>query len=111
MLFNLVFANNTILSCFFYFFLITDLYFLSPAAIAKSFNPIAELVIATGIPDKETKAEIEIHAAIVEAKMRSVQYNLELYKSFCAFYSSIDFPLFFSSTYFFVSSIFLNLNS
>ena len=31
--FNLDFANNTILSCFFFFFLIIDLYFLIPAAI------------------------------------------------------------------------------
>ena len=56
MLFNLDFANNTILSCFFFFFLIIDLYFLIPAAIAQIFNPIAELVIPIGIPSKETKA-------------------------------------------------------
>ena len=33
-LFNLDFANNTILSCFFLFFLIIELYFLIPAVIA-----------------------------------------------------------------------------
>ena len=32
-LFNLHFANNHILSCFFFSFLITDLYFLNPAEI------------------------------------------------------------------------------
>ena len=34
------------------------------------FNPIAELVIPKGIPSKEAKAEIEIHPAIVEDKIR-----------------------------------------
>ena len=50
MLFNLDFANNAILSCLFFFFLIIDLYFLIPAAIAQIFNPIAELVMPTGLP-------------------------------------------------------------
>ena len=44
-LFNLDFANSTILSCFFFFFLIIDLYFLIPVVIAQIFNPIAEFVI------------------------------------------------------------------
>ena len=69
MLFNLDFANNPIL-CIFFFFLIIDLYFLIPAAIAQIFNPIAELVIPIGIPIKEAKAESEIHPVIVEAKIR-----------------------------------------
>ena len=34
MLFNLDFANDTILLCFFLFYLIIDLYFLISAAIA-----------------------------------------------------------------------------
>ena len=67
MLFNLAFANNTILSCIFFFLLIIDLYFLIPAAIAQIFNPITELVIPIGIPSKEAKAEIEIHPVIAEA--------------------------------------------
>ena len=66
LLFNLDFPNNTILSCFFFFFLIIDLYFLIPAAIAQIFYPFAELVI----PSKEAKAKIEIHPVIVEAKRR-----------------------------------------
>ena len=57
MLFNLDFANNTILSCFF-FFLTIDLYFLIIAVIEQVFNPIAELVIPIGIPIKEVKSEI-----------------------------------------------------
>ena len=68
MLFNLDFANNIILLCF--FFLIIDLYFLIPAAIAHIFNPIAELVIPLGVPIREAKAEIEIHLVNVEAKIR-----------------------------------------
>ena len=44
MLFNLDFANNTILSCFLFFFLIIDLYFLIPAGIALIFNSIAEFL-------------------------------------------------------------------
>ena len=63
MLFNLEFANNTILSRFFFIFLIIDLYFLVPAVIA-------DIVISIGIPSKETKAEIEIHPVIAEAKIR-----------------------------------------
>ena len=44
MLFNLDFANNTILSCFLFFFLIIDLYLLIPAGIALIFNSIAEFL-------------------------------------------------------------------
>ena len=65
MLFNLDFANKTILLCFFLFFLIIDLYFLIPAGIAQNFNPIAELVIPIGIQTKEAKGEIETHPVIV----------------------------------------------
>ena len=70
MLFHLDFANNTILSCFFFFFLIIDLYFLIRAAIAQIFNPVAELVIPVGISSKEAKAKSGIHPVIVEAKIR-----------------------------------------
>ena len=69
MVFNLAFANNTILSFLFFFFLIIDLY-LIPVVIAYIFNPIAKLVIPTGIPSKEAKAEIEIHPVIAESKIR-----------------------------------------
>ena len=69
MLFNLDFVNITILLCFF-FFLIIDLCFLIPAAIAQIFNPIAELVILIGITIKEKKGKIEMHPVIVEVKIR-----------------------------------------
>ena len=74
MAFNLDFANNTILSCFFFFFLIIDLHFLIPAAIAQIFSPIAKLVIAIGILSKEAKAESKIDPVIVEAKIS--QYSV-----------------------------------
>ena len=70
MLFNLDFANNTILSYLFFFFLITTLYFLVPAVITQISNPIDELVIHTRIPTKEAKAEIETHPVIIESKIR-----------------------------------------
>ena len=44
-----------------FFFLIIDLYFLTPAVIAQIFNSTPELVILIGIPRKEGKAETEIH--------------------------------------------------
>ena len=66
MLFDLDFANNNTLSCFFYFFLIIDLYFLIPAVITQIFNKITELVITIGIPTKEAKTEVETHPVIEE---------------------------------------------
>ena len=53
--FHLDFANNTILSCFFFFFII-DLCFLILAVIPQIFTPTAELVIATN----EANTEIEL---------------------------------------------------
>ena len=70
MLFNLVFANNTVLSYFFFFFLINDSYFFIPAIIAQIFNPISEIVIPIGRPSKESKEEVKIHPVIAEAKIR-----------------------------------------
>ena len=54
----------------FLFFLINDLYVLISAVIAQIFNPLAELVIPTGIPSKEAKLEIEVHLVTTEAKIR-----------------------------------------
>ena len=64
-LFNLDFAKNIILSCFFFFFLIIGLYLLISVEI---FNTTAKLVVLVEIPIKETKTEIEIHPVNVEAK-------------------------------------------
>ena len=70
MLFKLVFGNNTMLSCFFYFFLVIELYFLIREVIAHIFNPIAESVIPVGIQNKEVKVEIGTHSVTAEAKVR-----------------------------------------
>ena len=69
MLFNSDFCKHTILSCFLFFFLIIDLYFLIPAVIAQIFNLTGELVIPieTKEATKEAKAEMETHPVIVEA--------------------------------------------
>ena len=80
-------------------FLIFDLFFLIPAAIAQIFHPIEKLVIYIVIPSQEAKAEIEINPVIEEAK-KSVQCNLELSKPYCAFYSSIEFALFLEGSHF-----------
>ena len=61
-LFNLDFADENILSCF--FFLIIDLYFLMPEVVTHNFSLNAELVISIGIPTKEAKAEMETHPVI-----------------------------------------------
>ena len=70
MLFNFVFANSTTLSCFFFFFLIIDLYFLIPAVIAQIFNLIAKFVIPLEIKSKEAKVEMEIYPVTAETKIR-----------------------------------------
>ena len=70
MVFNLVFANNTILSRFFFFLLIINLYFLIPAFITQIIILAAQLVIPTGIPAKEAKTEIETYPVTVEAKIK-----------------------------------------
>ena len=68
MVFHLDFANNTILSCFFFFFWMGI--FLIPSVIAPIFNPITEVIIPIGIPIKDLMTEIEIHPVIGEAKIR-----------------------------------------
>ena len=47
-LFNLDYAKDTILSRFFSFLLIIDLYILITTVIAQMFSPIAELIIPIG---------------------------------------------------------------
>ena len=66
---EIYFVSNTILICFFLFFLFIDLYFLIPVVIIKIFNPIAELVIPIGILTKEAKAEMEGQPVLVEIQI------------------------------------------
>ena len=54
-----------------FLFLFLDYWLLILAAIAQIFNPIAELVVPIRTTNKEAKEEIEIHPAIVEAKIRN----------------------------------------
>ena len=72
MVFNLVFANNTISSCFFLFFLIMNLYFLIPEVIAQIFNPTAALTMPLGIPNKEAKVEMETDPVTTEIEKKLV---------------------------------------
>ena len=76
------------------FYLIIGLYFLIPAVIAQIFNPTAELVMYTGIPTKEGKAEIETHPVTAEVEKVTFQYDLKSCKPFCSSYSSIHLGLF-----------------
>ena len=79
-MFRLVFAGNTILSRFFFFFLDIDLYFLIPAVLAHIFNPSAELSLLIGMSTKKAKLEIETHPVTTEA-------NISKCSNFCASYS------------------------
>ena len=65
---NIVFPNNTILSCFCFFFLMIYLHFLIPGVITQFFLVAAELVTPAGLPTKEAKAEIETYPVTVEAR-------------------------------------------
>ena len=56
---------------FLFVFLIIDLYFLIPAVIAQTFNPVAESVVLIGKLIKEAKVKMERHPVIVKAKIRN----------------------------------------
>ena len=59
MLFNYVFASNTILSCYSFFLLIINLYFFIVAVIARTLNSIAEIVIFKTTSSKEVQAKLK----------------------------------------------------
>ena len=98
MLFNLDYASNIILSGFFFFFLIINLYSLIPAVIAQIFNPIAELVILIGIPRKDANKKLEIHALNVEAKIRKCSVWFRVVQTFLCFLLINSFCTTFSRT-------------
>ena len=58
---------------FLFSFRYIELYFLIAAAIAQIFNPIAELVMFIGIPNKEAKTEMETHP-VFEPKIKCSKY-------------------------------------
>ena len=64
MRFNLFFVDNTIVSCFIFFFFLIELKHLIDAVIAQFLNTTAELAILIEIPTKEEKWEIETHPVI-----------------------------------------------
>ena len=68
MVFNLIVANNTIFSCFFFVFFIIHLYFLIAAVITQFSIVATELAIPSRIPNKEAKEEIETRPVRAEAK-------------------------------------------
>ena len=57
-------------SCFFFFFLIINLYILILAIIAQMFTPITELIISLEIWFKKAKSEMEIHTVTAKTKLR-----------------------------------------
>ena len=65
---TLVFTDNTISSCFFFFFLIIDLYSLILAIIAQTFNHVVELIFPLKISTKDSKAEMEMHTVTAKLK-------------------------------------------
>ena len=93
-LFNLAFACNTVLSCFFFFFLIIDLHFLIPAVIAKIFIATAELAIPTGTLTKEANSEIETQPLTAKTNQENVPSNSKTYTLFYAFCSLNHYVLF-----------------
>lgn len=68
LLFNLVFADKTILSGFFSFSLLIALCFLIPVVIGQIFNSTGELAISIGVPAIEIKVKIETHPVVAETK-------------------------------------------
>ena len=68
MVFNVAFANNIILLCFFVFFEIIDVYFLNHVVNLQIFNPTAECAITIGTYNNEAYAEIETHTLATETK-------------------------------------------
>ena len=81
----LVFDSNTILLCFFLFFLIINLYFSIPAVVAQIFNPTVKLAIPIGIPTKEAKAEVETHQVITETKTTDILMSFKDVQFFVCF--------------------------
>ena len=58
-----------------FWFLDFVLLHFNPAVAAQISNPNVELVIPTGIPTKQAKAEMETYSVNVETRIVSVQYH------------------------------------
>ena len=92
--FNIGFGSKTISSCFFFFILIIDLYFLIPAVITEMFFVNAELVVPTGITNKEARAEIETHLVTVESKISKCSVYFRILQTFLCFLFIYSFCFF-----------------
>ena len=91
MLLSLVLANNTILSCLVFFFVIIDLYSLISPVITQIFDPIVELVVPTGVSNKEAKSKWNHIQYLYRIKLESIQYKVPQisYASFSSIYFSL----------------------
>ena len=74
---SLVFGNNTILSCFLFFFVyfLDNIYLLLPEVIEQIFNPTTEIIIPTGTAPNEANAENKTKPLIAESKQENIQSN------------------------------------
>ena len=86
------------------YFLIVDLYVLIPSVTANVFSPNAEIIMLTGTPCKEAKAEVETYPVTAEDKISkcSIQFKvlqtflfLLVINSFCFIFSDPLFHLYF----------------
>ena len=93
-LFTLNFANNTILSCFYFFLLIIDFYFWLAAVITQICNLVSELVIPIGILTKEAKAKMEAHPVTVDIEICKCSISFKTSQTFYASHSLIHSDLF-----------------
>ena len=84
MAFDLVFANNSILSYFF-------LSFLIPAVVVEIFNLTVELAIPARIPTKEAKSEIKTNLVFVKAKLIKCSIYFKIGKTLFLFLLNISF--------------------
>ena len=66
---DFVFPSNTVLSCFFFSFLIINLYFLIPAVVTQIFIPTAEHVMPAETQTNYANAEIETQPVAVETNI------------------------------------------
>ena len=64
-----LFVTNSILSCFFFFFLTKGLYLFIPAIIKEISIAIAELAILTGIPTNKARAEVKTYPVTSETRI------------------------------------------
>ena len=88
-------------------YILIDLYFAIPEVIMEMFILTAELVIPTGTQINEANAGIETQRVTAESKISTFSTQFKYVSSY-TFYSLNNFLS--SKKYYFVSSIFVNLN-